>query len=103
MHKLAVAVTFALATPFCLAAGGQAPSTNTPPGLAVGQDAKLLQTTRDANAGAGNGGEFQRVCNPKRAHRMCSMVENDPGNSQQHNESPECDIVQCAFDPNPEN
>lgn len=102
MHKLAVAVTFAFASLFCFAAEDNAPSTNSPQGLAVGQNDKLLQTTRDSNAGAGNGGEFQRVCNPKRAHRMCSMVENDPGNSQQRNQSPECDIVQCVFDPNSE-
>lgn len=71
----------------------------TPQGLAVGQNAKLLQITRDTNAGAGNGGEFYRVCDPKRAHKMCSTTDRDPGNSQMHNQSPECDIVKCEFDP----
>lgn len=70
------------------------------PGLAVGQDPKLLQITRETNAGAGNGGEFYRVCGfTGRAHGMCSMEDKDPGNSQLHNESPECDVVRCEFDP----
>ena len=78
-------------------------------GLAIGQNPKLLQMTRDANAGAGNGGEFIVVkgsfsvigCNP---HNMSSCfspkyVEIDPGKSGAHNQSPECDLVGCAFDP----
>lgn len=79
-------------------------------GLAIGQNAKLLQMTRDANAGAGNGGEFIKVkgsfsvigCS---AHNMSGCfstkyVEIDPGNSAAHNQSPECDLIGCVFDPN---
>ncbi len=77
-------------------------------GLAIGQSPKLLQMTRDSNAGAGNGGEFIKVkgsfsvigCS---AHNMsgCSStkyVEIDPGNSGAHNQSPECDLIGCVFD-----
>ena len=78
-------------------------------GLAIGQDPKLLQMTRDSNAGAGNGGEFIKVkggfsvigCS---AHNISSCfatkyVEIDPGNSGAHNQSPECDLIGCIFDP----
>ncbi len=78
-------------------------------GLAVGQNPKLLQSTRDSNAGAGNGGEFIKVkgsfsvigCS---AHNMSGCfsskyVEIDPGNAGQHNQSPECDYLNCTFDP----
>lgn len=78
-------------------------------GLAIGQNQKLLQMTRDSNAGAGNGGEFVVVkrsfsiigCNP---HDMASCfkttyAEIDPGNSGSHNESPECAAYGCTFDP----
>lgn len=79
---------------------GHANGNDAHPGLAIGQDPKLLQTTRDTNAGAGNGGEFYRVCRfTGRAHGMCSLEDRDPGNSQQHNESPECDVIRCDFDP----
>lgn len=88
-----------LAVPVGFAAEEKPATAGTPQGLAVGQNAKLLQITRDTNAGAGNGGEFYRVCNPKRAHKMCSTVDMDPGNSAQNNQSPECEIVNCNFDP----
>lgn len=69
-------------------------------GLAVGQNPKLLQTTRDTNAGAGNGSEFYRTCSfTGRAHNMCLIEDRDPGNSQWHNQSPECDVIYCEFDP----
>ncbi|NJD36618.1 MAG: hypothetical protein FIA96_17635 [Betaproteobacteria bacterium] len=82
---------------------------NNGPGLAIGLNSKLLQMTRDANAGAGNGGEFIKVkgsfsaigCG---AHNMSgcftsTYVEIDPGNSGVHNQSPECDLIGCIFDP----
>lgn len=78
--------------------------------LAIGQNAKLLRMTRDANAGAGNGGEFISVpggfsvvgCS---AHNITgcfstTYVEIDPGNSGANNQSPECDLFGCVFDPN---
>ena len=80
-------------------------------GLAIGQSPKLLQMTRDSNAGAGNGGEFIKVkgsfsvigCG---AHGMGMLgcfsskyVEIDPGNAGPHNQSPECDLIGCVFDP----
>lgn len=69
-------------------------------GLAIGQHPKLLQVTRQTNAGAGNGGEFYRVCSfTGKAHNMCSLADRDPGNSQLHNQSPECDVIGCEFDP----
>jgi hypothetical protein len=70
-------------------------------GLAVGQNPKLLQDTRTSDAGAGNGGEFVRVCNIRggRAHRMCSYQEIDPGSSGENNQSPECNEINCTFDP----
>lgn len=81
-------------------AGQNNPNGSANPGLAIGQNPKLLQITRETNAGAGNGGEFYRVCSfTGRAHNMCSMEDRDPGNSQQHNQSPECDVIRCEFDP----
>ena len=78
-------------------------------GLAIGQSPKQLQMTRDSNAGAGNGGEFIKVkgsfsifgCS---AHNMSGCFswtydEIDPGNAGQHNQSPECDLIGCVFDP----
>ena len=78
-------------------------------GLAIGQSPKLLQMTRVANAGVGNGGEFIRVkgsfsvigCS---SHNMAGCfspkyVEIDPGNSGTHNQSQECDFFGCVFDP----
>lgn len=63
-----------------------------PQGLAIGQNAKLLQDTRDTNAGIGNGSELYRTCSfTGSAHNMCSVQDRDPGNSQRHNQSPECD------------
>lgn len=70
------------------------------PGLAIGQDPRLLQTTRDTNAGAGNGGELYWTCSfTGRAHNMCSLDDRDPGNSGLHNQAPECDSLFCEFDP----
>lgn len=74
-------------------------------GLAVGQDPKLLQSTRDSNAGAGNGSDLVRSCRIDfggGGHKMkmiCTVQEIDPGNSLGHNQSPECDYVGCTFDP----
>lgn len=63
-----------------------------PQGLAIGQNAKLLQMTRETNAGVGNGSELYRTCSfTGSAHNMCATQDRDPGNSQQHNQSPECD------------
>lgn len=71
------------------------PGGHDPRGLAVGQNAKLLQITRDTNAGLGNGSELYRKCSfTGSAHNMnglCSYQDRDPGNAQQHNQSPECD------------
>ncbi len=74
-------------------------------GLAVGQNPKLLQSTRDSNAGAGNGADLVRSCKidfSSGAHGMkfvCTVQEIDPGNSHDHNQSPECDYLNCSFDP----
>ena len=74
-------------------------------GLAVGQNPKLLQNTRDSNAGAGNGGESIRSCRIDfggGAHNMkmnCTAQEIYPGNSHEHNLSPECDYVDCTLNP----
>lgn len=69
-------------------------------GLAIGQNPKLLQITRDTNAGVGNGSEFYWRCSfTGRAHNMCSREDLDPGNSNLHNQSPECDVIACDFDP----
>lgn len=74
-------------------------------GLAVGQNPKLLQSTRDSNAGAGNGGDLVRSCKidfGSGAHNIkmnCTVQEIDPGNSHDHNQSPECDYVNCTFGP----
>ena len=74
-------------------------------GLAIGQNPKLLQNTRDSNAGAGNGADLVRSCKIDfggRAHNMslkCTVQEIDPGNSHDHNQSPECNYVNCTFDP----
>jgi len=62
-------------------------------GLAVGQDPKLLATTRMSNAGAGNGGEFVK-CDKKGCEKETDV---DPGNSGIHNESPECDFIKCEI------
>jgi hypothetical protein len=96
---------------FCLPALAEpSKNPNNGLGLSIGQNAKLLQMTRDANAGAGNGGEFIKVkgsfsiigCS---AHNMSSCfsskyVEIDPGNSGDRNQSAECDLIGCVFDPN---
>lgn len=82
---------------------GQSPSNgHTPQGLAVGQHPKLLQITRDTNAGVGNGSELYRSCSftgsAHNMHNLCSDQDRDPGNSQQHNQSPECDdALFCDF------
>jgi hypothetical protein len=74
-------------------------------GLAVGQNPKLLQYTRDSDAGAGNGNDLVRSCKFNfggSAHNMaamCTSQEIDPGNSYDHNQSPECDYIKCTFDP----
>lgn len=81
----------------CMASTAQAvqPDSRGPQGLAIGQNANLLQDTRDTNAGVGNGSELYRTCSfTGSAHNMnglCSNQDRDPGNSQQHNQSPECD------------
>ena len=106
LKTLFVIAAASLCTPI-LAEPGKNP--NNGQGLGIGQDPKLLQMTRDANAGAGNGGEFIRVkgsfsvigCS---AHNMSGCfstkyVEIDPGNSGAHNQSPECDVIGCVFDP----
>lgn len=95
-----------LATPFLAQAQQRLP--DNAQGLAVGQNPKLLLQTRTSDAGAGNGGEFgKKKCSYNfgaGAHDMasafvCSAPEFDPGNSQEHNQSPECEILNCSFGP----
>jgi hypothetical protein len=74
-------------------------------GLAIGKNPKLLQSTRDSNAGAGDGSDIVKSCKidfSSGAHKMkmaCTVQEIDPGNSHDRNQSPECDYVNCTFDP----
>lgn len=107
MLKTLLAIAAACLCVPVLAEPGKNP--NNGQGLAIGQDSKLLQMTRDANAGAGNGGEFIKVkgsfsvigCNPHNISSCFSSkyVEIDPGNAGVHNQSPECDLIGCVFDP----
>lgn len=110
MKSLLKALFVIAAAGLCLAAEAEpGKNPNNGQGLAIGQDSRLLQMTRDANAGAGNGGEFIKVkgsfsvigCG---AHNMSGCfsskyVEIDPGNSAANNQSPECDLIGCLFDP----
>jgi hypothetical protein len=101
---LTVAFILALALSTSVSLAQQA-MLNPAKGLAVGQNPKLLQNTRDSNAGAGNGGEFvrsSRIDFGSGAHNIkmrCTAQEIDPGNSHEYNKSPECDYVECTLYP----
>ncbi|NJD25674.1 MAG: hypothetical protein FIB06_09760 [Betaproteobacteria bacterium] len=106
MTRKLLAATFTLALTLAAPLShAQQSASNPGKGLAIGQNPKLLQYTRDSDAGAGNGNDLVRSCKFNfggSAHNMaamCTSQEIDPGNSHDHNQSPECDYIKCAFDP----
>jgi uncharacterized membrane protein len=105
MRKLLAAAFTVALTLIAPASFAQQMAANPGKGLAVGQNPKLLQYTRDSDAGAGNGNDLVRSCKIDfggGAHHMkmnCTSQEIDPGNSHDHNQSPECDYIRCTFDP----